>query len=149
MAKNEDKAAAETPPKSKKKLIIMLVGLVVLLGGAGGGGYAMFAPKSGAAAAEPPPTPGAVVPLDAITINLADGHYLKLKMSLQATADAGEEIDGSKALDLAIDEFSNRPMAELFSNDERKRAKEELVKKIEKAYEKDVFDIYFTTFVIQ
>jgi flagellar FliL protein len=88
--------------------------------------------------------------LDAITINLADGHYLKLKMSLQLTADAGsEEIDGSHALDLAINEYSNRPMAELFSNEERNRTKTELLEKISEAYEKKVMDIYFTTFVIQ
>jgi flagellar basal body-associated protein FliL len=40
-------------------------------------------------------------------------------------------------------------MAELFSNDERNRSKAELLKKVEKAYEKKVMDIYFTTFVIQ
>ena len=147
MAK-EKASGEEAPKKSKKKLIIIIVAIVVALGGGGFGGYLAFAPKK--EEVKPPPEPGVVFPLEAITINLADGHYLKLKMSLQATVELGEEkLDGSRALDLAIEEFSNRPMAELFSNEERKRSKEELLKKIEKAYEEKVMDIYFTTFVIQ
>ena len=148
MAKDKEKAEGEAPKKSKKKLILILVLILVALGGGGAGGYILFSPKS--AKADPPPKPGIVVVLDAITINLADGHYLKLKMSLQLTADAGtEEIDGSHALDLAINQYSNRPMAELFSNDERNRTKTELLEKISEAYEKKVMDLYFTTFVIQ
>jgi flagellar protein FliL len=147
MAKDKP-TEGEAPKKSKKKLILILVLIVVALGGGGVGGYLLFSPKS--AKAEPPPEPGIVVPLDAITINLADGHYLKIKLSLQLTADAGtEKIDGSRALDLTIDQYSNRPMAELFSNEERNRTKTELLEKISEAYEKKVMDIYFTTFVIQ
>ena len=40
-----------------------------------------------------------MVKLDAIQINLADDHYLKVGIALQASKDAGEELDGSKALD--------------------------------------------------
>jgi flagellar FliL protein len=151
MAKDKEKPASgeEVPKKpKKKKLIILIAGLVVVLGGGGAVGYLMFAPKGPTKVVAP--TPGVVVVLEAVTINLADAHYLKLKMSLQLTAAAGAEvIDGSRAVDLAIDEYSNRPMAELFSNDERNRSKAELLKKVEKAYEKKVMDIYFTTFVIQ
>jgi flagellar protein FliL len=91
-----------------------------------------------------------VVVLEAQTINLADGHYLKLKMSLQMTADAGSEaLDGSRALDLAIDQFSGLPMAELFSTGYREQTKADLRAKVAKAYDDKVMDIYFTTFVIQ
>ncbi|WP_433073176.1 flagellar basal body-associated FliL family protein [Dactylosporangium sp. CA-052675] len=152
MAKDE-KAAEETPAKGggKKKLImIVAIALVALIGG-GVGGYMMFAPKK--ATAEPAPTPGVVSVLDAITINLADGHYLKLKMTLQATTEAAEAPDGSKALDIAISLYSGRKMDELMSNAERDRTKKELVDKVVKAYtedkKKEVMDIYFTTFVIQ
>ncbi|MFB9411562.1 flagellar basal body-associated FliL family protein, partial [Dactylosporangium matsuzakiense] len=90
---------------------------------------------------------------DAITINLADGHYLKLKMTLQATTEAAEAPDGSEALDIAIDEYSGRKMDQLMSNAERERTKKELIAKVVKAYTKDgkkeIMDIYFTTFVIQ
>jgi flagellar FliL protein len=142
----------ETPKKKSKKLLIIIIAAVVALGGGGFAGYMIFKPASGKAKATvtPKPSPGIVVVLDAITINLADGHYLKLKMSLQMTLDAGEEtVDGSHALDLAINEYSNRPMAELFSNEERNKTKEELLEKVKEAYEKKVMDIYFTTFVIQ
>jgi flagellar FliL protein len=89
------------------------------------------------------------VALDPITLNLADGHFLKLKLSLQATLDAAEAPDGSKALDIAISEFSNRPLAELASNAARDKAKVELRKKINEAYEGHVMDVYFTEFVMQ
>jgi flagellar protein FliL len=148
---NDEKAPSEETPKKSKKKLVMIVAIVVLLLGGGAGGYFMTRPSS--ATAEPEPEPGVVVPLDAITINLADGHYLKLKLSLQATAAAEEAPDGSKALDIAIALYSNREMAELMSNAERERLKKELKEKIEKAYtvekEKEIMDVYFTSFVIQ
>ena len=149
MAKDEKKdgVAEETPKKSKKKLIIIVLAAVVLLGG-GFGGYLMFF-KSSKKEAKPAPVAGIVAPLDATTINLADGHYLKLKMSLQATDKVAEAPDGSKALDIAIDEFSNRSVAELSSNAERKKTKDELTENISKAYEGEVMDIYYTEFVMQ
>jgi flagellar protein FliL len=151
MAKDKDAKAAsgeETPKKSKKKLIIMLLAVVLLLGGGAGAYFTLFA-GSGEAEAAPAPEPGAVVPLEAVTINLADGHYLKLKISLQATLDAHAEPDGSKAMDIAIDMLSYRPMDELFSNEERLRFKAELKEKVIEAYEHEVMDVYVTTFVIQ
>ena len=151
MAK-DDKTAEDAPAKGgKKKLILIIVIALVALAGGGIGGYMMFAPNK--AKAEPAPTPGVVSVLDAITINLADGHYLKLKMTLQATTEVTEAPDGSKALDIAIAEYSGRKMDELMSNAERDRTKQELVGKVVKAYtvdkKKEVMDIYFTTFVIQ
>jgi flagellar FliL protein len=151
MAK-DDKTAEGAPAKGgKKKLIVIIVIALVALAGGGAGGYMLFAPKQ--AAAEPAPTPGVVSVLDAITINLADGHYLKLKMTLQATTEAAEAPDGSKALDIAISQYSGRKMDELMSNAERDRTKQDLVAKVVKAYtvekKKEVMDIYFTTFVIQ
>jgi len=153
MAKDE-KTTEETPAAKggKKKLMIIIIAAVVLLGG-GAGGYLMFKPSSAEAEAEPEPTPGVVSVLDAITINLADGHYLKLKMTLQATTDAAEAPDGSKALDIAIELFSNKDEATLLTAEGREAAKKDLVAKVVAAYtvekKKEVMDIYFTTFVIQ
>jgi hypothetical protein len=62
---------------------------------------------------------------------------------------SSSDPDGSKALDIAISEFSNRPLAELASNAARDKAKAELRKKINKAYEGHVMDVYFTEFVMQ
>src|SRR3712207_7034181 len=61
---------------------------------------------------------------DPITINLAGGHFLKLGLSLQATADAGEELSGAKALDAAIDLFSGRTIEDLAKRDGRERSEE-------------------------
>ncbi|GAA2356346.1 flagellar basal body-associated FliL family protein [Dactylosporangium salmoneum] len=149
----DEKKTEETPAKGggKKKLIMIIAIALIALGGGGFGGYMMFAPKK--ATAEPAPTPGVVAVLDAITINLADGHYLKLKMTLQATTEAAEAPDGSKALDIAIEQFSNQSEDELLTTAGRDKAKKELVAKVVKAYtvekKKEVMDIYFTTFVIQ
>ena len=52
-------------------------------------------------------------------MNLAEGHFLKLKISLQATAKAAELPDGSKALDIAIDQFSNRSVISHFTENPR------------------------------
>ncbi|WP_432978741.1 flagellar basal body-associated FliL family protein [Dactylosporangium sp. CA-233914] len=151
MAK-DDKTTEPTPTKGGKKKLIMIIAiaLIALIGG-GAGGYMIFAPKK--ATAEPKPTPGVVSVLDAITINLADGHYLKLKMTLQATTEAAEPPDGSKALDIAIELFSNQSPDTLLSTDGREKAKQDLVAKVVTAYtvdkKKEVMDIYFTTFVIQ
>jgi flagellar FliL protein len=147
MAKKDTTLAAapdgEEPKKSKKKLIIILA--VVLLLAGGGGGY-FFVFKSSAPAA---PVEGVVVPLDPININLAGGHYLKVGLALQAIEGAAHEPEGPKALDIMISELSHRSVAELSSNAAREKVKEELLKKIEKAYHEDVMDIYFTEFVMQ
>jgi flagellar FliL protein len=138
-----DAPAPAPAKKSKKKLIIIAVAVLVLAGG----GYKFLGGKK--SATPPPPKPGAVLALDAITINLSGGHFLKLGLALQATASAKADLDGSKALDLSIVEFSNRSVAELSSNKARGAVKADLLKKVVKAYDKDVMDLYFTEFVMQ
>src|SRR5690242_8548012 len=111
MSTNET-TPAEAPKKSKKMLMIIVIAAVVLLGGGGAGAFFMLKGDSAEAAA---PEKGAVTAIDdALTINLADGHYLKLGFSLQQTAEAGtEEVDVSEALELAIDEYTGKSIAEL------------------------------------
>lgn len=145
MSKDNAAGSDATAKKPRKKLLIMIIAAVLLLGG-GAGGYAMFTGEDGP---EPPPEPGIVIPLEAITINLTDGHFLKISIALQATAEVTEELDGSKALDILISEFSNRSVAELSSNGAREEAKKHLIEKIGEAYEGEVMGIYFTQFVMQ
>jgi flagellar FliL protein len=142
---SDEKESAEAPKKSKKMLMIIVIA-VVLLGGGGAGAFFVFGNKS---AAKPKPKPGEVVKLDAITINLSDGHYLKLGLALQATADAKEAPEGSKALDLAIAQYTDMAIGELSTTKGREKEKKELLEKVEKAYEEEVMDIYFTQFVTQ
>lgn len=140
--KDEDK---ESKGGGRKKLLIILVLVIVLV--AGGATYwFVLKPKPGAA--PPPPTPGAVVQLDPITINLANGHFLKLGLALQPTA-AVTEVSGAKALDDAITVFSGRTITELSTADGREKAKTQLITMVTKDYDKEVYDVYFTEFVMQ
>jgi flagellar protein FliL len=142
----KDKPADGEPKKGKGKLIIIIVVVVLLLGGGGAGGYFYFA---GGETEAPAPEPGLVVALEPITVNLADGHFLKISVALQATAEAHEEPDGSKALDLIISHFSNRSVAEFSSNEGREEAKKKLKEAVTEAYHGEVMDLYFTEFVMQ
>lgn len=133
---------AEKPKKSKKKLIIIAL-VVVLVAGAG---YWFFLKPSGGE--EAAPIPGEVVPLEAIQINLEEGHYLRLGLALQLVEGA-HEVDGSKALDASIELFSGKTMEEVQTAKERKHLKEELTEELEHAYHGEVLEVYFTDFVTQ
>ncbi len=138
----------------KKKLILIMVAVLAIAGAAY---FLVLKPKGDAAAAAGAPSPspsyvaGAVVPLDSITINLAGGHFLKLGMALQTAEGGGGhgDVDGSKALDAAIELFSNKPLDELADAKGREHAKEELVEEVTHLYHGGVYDIYFTEFVMQ
>src|SRR5690349_12875342 len=109
---DKEATPAEAPKKSKKMLMIIIIAVVVL---AGGGAGAFFMLKGDSAEAkEPEPVKGAVAAMDnAITINLADGHFLKMGFTLQLTAETAEEPDLAEAIDLAIDQYTGKPIAEL------------------------------------
>ena len=144
-------AGAEAPKKSKKMLMIIVVAVVVLLGGGAG---AFFMMKGDSAEAKEP-VKGTVIAIEeSLTVNLADGHYLKFKFALQQTEDAGaEKVDVSKAINLAIDEYTGRKVAELSTEKGRESIKHDLLSKIMKTYTEDgkklVMDIYYTEFVTQ
>jgi flagellar FliL protein len=149
-AKTEADAAKTDTPKTagggRKKLIVLVLVAVVALAAV----YVLvLKPKSGKPGAAPKPSPGAVVKLDPITVNLAAGHFLKLGLSLQASADAGEEVSGAKALDAAISLFTGRTVEELAKRDGREKTKAALVKQVADLYENKIYDVYFTDFVMQ
>ncbi|MEU4239277.1 flagellar basal body-associated FliL family protein [Actinoplanes sp. NPDC026619] len=150
MADETTNGAAETAPKkSKKMLMIIVIAAVVLLGG-GGGAFFMLKGSSATAA----PKKGTVVAIsDALTINLADSHYLKLQFSLQQTDAVSEDVDTGEAINLAIDEYTGMKIADLSTEKGREAVKEELLAKIVKAYTTDgtqeVMGIYYTQFVTQ
>jgi flagellar FliL protein len=128
---------------SKKKLIIIAV--VVLLAAAGGVKFFVL----GGSGAPPKPQPGAVLKLDSMNVNLADNHYLKIGLALQTTTKASADIDGSRALDIALSQLSGRKMEDLAVPAKREKAKEALVEAISKAYEGEIMDVYLTEFVMQ
>ncbi|GAB1643318.1 flagellar basal body-associated FliL family protein [Krasilnikovia sp. MM14-A1259] len=149
-----EKESADTPKKKKGKLLLFIVAPVLLLGGGGAGGYLLFGPQK-AEAKPKAPEKGVVVTLeDPLTINLSAGHYLKLGFAMQMTTDAGtEEVDTAEAKDLAIEQYTGLDVAVLENEKGREKAKEDLLAKLEQAYQKDkkqmIMDIYFTQFVTQ
>lgn len=142
MAK-KDAADGEEPQGGKKKLGIILV-VVALV--AAGGMYFFMSKKN---APEPPPKPGKVIKLDPLHVNLADGHFLKISLALQAIEGGHGDPDGSKALDEAVSYLSLRPLADMNTPATRAHLKENLIKRIEKRYDHEVMDVYVTEFVTQ
>lgn len=147
--KDAASAEGETPKKSRKKLLAVVAVLAIAGGGAG---YTFFGPGKSAEAAEkkpPPPELGEVLVIDPISINLADGHYLKLGLGLQAVAEPEHAPEGSKALDAAIALYSGRSMEELSDPQARKKLKEELTSAVEEEYHDEVVGVYFREYVMQ
>lgn len=150
------------PKKSRKKLSIgVAVVFVVLLGVGGFVGKGLLAPP---AAPEPDPktVAGIVVTLAPITLNLADGRYLKLTLALQlskaaspaagsvdAAAGAVPVLDGAKALDAAIGVLGQRTYNQLLAPGGRASAQKALSAQVKKKYDGDVLGVYFTEFLMQ
>lgn len=145
--RSEEKKAAAPPAKksflkSKKGLILIVLLLVV-----GGGAYKFLAPPAKVG----PPVGGEIVPMDATTVNLQNGHYLKIAIAVQLVEGKATAADfkTSEAAELVIDEFSDRTVAAVSSGEQRKKLAEDLEAKIKKAYEGEVFAIFLTQFVTQ
>ena len=159
MAEENEKAAAEAPKKKggKKKLIIVVV-VVALAGGA----YFKLGMKKKPVKkyADPMQAPATaktlaeIAKLDDITLNLSDGHFLKLGLALQL-APKGVVTDyttggaASKALDLAINVFGSDSYAQLEHPATRDTAKATLDKEVVAAYNGQVEGLYITDFVMQ
>lgn len=132
-----------TGKRSRKRLLVAVV--VVLALAAAAWWWFMVRP----AQADEPPEPGEVVKLEAIQINLAGGHYLRVGIALQGTKDAAEELEGSKALDATIELFSGRTVQDLAQKPYRTKLKKKLLHQLEERYEGEVIEVYFTDFVTQ
>jgi flagellar FliL protein len=145
-------ADAEKPGKTKrrpKKKLLMIVGAVVLLAG-GAAAYLLLVKGGGEPAAEPAPVPGAVLTVEPVSLNLAEGHYLRLGLALQLTEEAGEEApDTARALDLPTPLFSGRTAAEVADPATRDALTAELATQLAEAYDGEVMDVYLTNYVTQ
>jgi flagellar protein FliL len=156
--------------KGKGNLIPAVVVAVGLVGGAymmkGGGGSKKAPAGTTVAAGATTPTTDAmqapatakslaqVAKLEDITLNLADGHFLKLGLALQlapkaVVTDYTTGGAAAKALDLAIGVFGTENYAQLVQPGLREQAKAELAKKVVAAYNGQVQGIYLTDFVMQ
>ncbi len=138
-------AAGQDEPAGGSRKKMVLIGLLVVALGAGAAWWFMLRP----AAANEAPQPGAVVKLEPIQVNLAGGHYLRVGIALQASKDAGTDLDGSKALDATIELFSGQPVDALANKAARDRLKKRLESTLDTAYDGEVIGVYFTDFVTQ
>ena len=130
--KDDAEKGKEEGKKGGKGKILVLLPTILLLAGAGW--YFFLRGDAPAEVVLPTPTAGTVKTLDPITVNLAGGHFLKLGMAMQFDLSAGEETDGSRALDLAIGQFSGKTIDELATTEGRTKAKEELIARVKLAY---------------
>jgi flagellar FliL protein len=103
---------------------------------------------------------GPVVVLDAVTLNLADGHLLQVGLALELAPDAAggghdEAADDdptkgyAKALDAAIDVLGDQSMASLSAPGGREGAKAALTATLGELYAGSVVGVYFHEFVMQ
>ncbi|HET7488831.1 MAG TPA: flagellar basal body-associated FliL family protein [Acidimicrobiales bacterium] len=102
---------------------------------------------------------GSVASLDPITLNLADGRYLKVAIALQLSAEAKTAAGGkgsgdtdahwARALDAAISVLGSHTYDELAAPGGRDEVKAALSEKVSSLYEHEVVGVYFTEFVMQ
>jgi flagellar protein FliL len=165
--------ADEAPKKKSKRKLFIAVGLCVVLAGVaymlvGRGGAGADVATDGTTA-DTVATPAAlefteIVDMPAININLADGHYLRVAVSLGlhsleeeeavAEAPAEETAEGSSipiapAADIIVATFSGRTMATLATTEGRDEAKLALTTQIVEHYGETVASVFFTEFVMQ
>jgi flagellar FliL protein len=134
--------------KSKVKLIAIV--LVLLLAGGAVAKFTVLAPpaKASAEAVKKKPAKGPVIAMDDMTLNLANGAYLRLKISLQTAKGTSEELDTAAAAQDIIDTFSNLTTAQLTGSPNRKKYQDLLLKKLQEDYPKQILDVPYQEFVM-
>ena len=149
MATKEVTDPAEVSTKPGKKKILLIAGpLVVVLAA----GWFFVGPGKGKGAAEKlAPIPGAVVALEPLTLNLADGRLLRLGLALQMekTSEKDKDFSGAMALDEAITLLGARTFAQLSAPGGREKAKAELSTRVVERYKHGVLGVLFTEFLMQ
>ena len=136
-----------TKKKSSRKKLMILVPLLLVLGVA-----AKMVFLGGGAKQAAVPKPGPVVSLDAVTVNLQGGHYLRIGVAVEFTdqVNAATPPDGARATDQTIAYFTGGDAAPLETATGLAVAKKGLKDKIVAVYPDDpVYDILITSFVVQ
>ena len=157
----KDQTAEEQPKKGGKlKWIIILLVLVAFLGAGGFFAYQHFfaSSKEGAADANATnaTTPGQLVKLDTLVVNLADPlgrRYLKVTMEVEiVNAQAVAELEAvmPKVKDALLLLFSSKTFADVATMDKKLELKLQVVERLNQILGKSkVRDVYFTEFVVQ
>lgn len=164
MAKDKDTEAPEGGKKSKKKLIIIGALCLVIAGagyklGGGGKATAVAVPttivqlegcKEGTDATHVKPNP---IDLPKMNLNLADGHFLSVAVSLNLCPDVvvkdPEKWPAAPARDIVVSTLSGASMAVLSTPEGREEARALLTAKLRETYHDEVYEVFFSEFVMQ
>ena len=153
-------ATVEVVPRRSRRRRVLLAVLAVLVLAAG----AVVAMKllAGPAARQPDPAtvPGTIEKIDSMTVNLADGRYLKVGVAVQLSKKAsptavatdgstGVTFDPAKAQDAVITVFGTRTYQQLLAVGGRQKAQQALLAELNKRYDHGVLGVYFTEFLMQ
>lgn len=149
--------AATRPARSTKVYVLTLLAAVLVAVAASAAVTMTFfrSPATATEQEEAVPLPGPVVDLEPMTLNLADGRFLKLGLALQLVEQEGGEeegesgISGAKARDAAIAVFGQRSYQELLAPGGRLAAQRALNAEVQRRYDGQVMRVYFTEFVMQ
>ena len=155
--KGKDKDKGKSGGKGKGKSV-RLIGVLIVIASVAAYWFLM-GPGAGAGD-ENAVTPGGeaeyelgeVLVVEPISINLEGGHYLRLGLGLQLTADGGHSgtpVSSAQALDAAIALFSGRSTEELADLKTRDVLKAELTETLKELYDEQVVGVYYTDFVTQ
>ncbi len=135
---------------------IIVLALAILGGGAmagglvGGGGGAATAEAAEQVEPEPEPTElGMLVELEALTLNLADGRFLKVSVALEMGAEVVEEPPTAPIYDAIIATFNTLTVETLSDPAQRNATKTTLLEALTPMYGEDIVGVYYTEFVMQ
>lgn len=100
------------------------------------------------------PHDGPVMTLDSVTVNLADGRFLRIGVALQLEkAGGGDDVEpasyGARAIDSLISVMSRSRSDDLRADVGLVAVKEELAETIVARYGGEVLGVYLTDFVMQ
>jgi flagellar protein FliL len=158
MADSDAEGTKTAQPKGKSKKTRLLLAVVLLAGAAGGyvlkGGGAGEEP-AGASATTAPPKPGAMVDIEPLSLNLADGRYLRVGVAVQLVDGEGGEAEewlaehGPVIRDLLIQQLGGAYVADLATAEGREAVRTALLEKADEHLDDDLYALYFTEFVMQ
>jgi flagellar FliL protein len=146
-----------------KMMPAVMISLALVAAGYFVGGRGSSSPPAVEAAAEEEAEPEVdhILDLDPINVNLADGHYLRVAISIGMAAGeesssgghgGGTEEEGpstAPAADFVLSTFSGKSIEELSTLDGRISAREHLEEDLREYYGEEVVTVFFTEFVMQ
>lgn len=149
-------------PAAMISLALVAAGYFV---GGRGGGAAPAAEATVITVIAPEPEVGEIIDLDAININLADGHYLRVAISIGMAAPTEESGEAAAAhgeaattetteptapaADLVLSTFAGKTIEELSTLEGRVAARDHLQEGLKEFYGEEVLTVFFTEFVMQ